>query len=55
MKRKIMKSKLLDGVFFSKNGIRLIWAIIAVITLIVIGEVLFVDPFAKLLSKIGLS
>lgn len=50
-----MKNYYSDKVFFSKKGIRLIWAILAVITLIVIGEVLFVDPFAKLLSKIGLS
>ena len=50
-----MRNYYLNIAFFSKKEIRLIWAILAVITLIVIGEVLFVDPFAKLLSKIGLS
>jgi len=42
-------------VFFSKKGIRLIWAILSVITLIFIGEILIIDPLAKLLPKVGLS
>lgn len=50
-----MKNYYLDRVFFSRNGIRLIWPILAVVTLIVIGEVLFVDPLARLLSAIGLT
>lgn len=50
-----MKNYYLDRIFFSKKGIRLIWTILAVVTLVAIGEVLFVDPFTILLSKLGLS
>ncbi|UCE17067.1 MAG: CPBP family intramembrane metalloprotease [Gemmatimonadota bacterium] len=50
-----MNKKLLNTLFFSKSGLRLIWPIIAVALLIYVGEVLFVDPFGNLLSKVGLS
>lgn len=50
-----MNNKYLNSLFFSQKGIRLIWPALTVIILIVIGEILFVDPFGKLLSKIGFS
>lgn len=50
-----MKNRYLDKIFFSKKGIRLLWGILAVIAFIFVGEILLVDPFGILLSKIGLS
>jgi membrane protease YdiL (CAAX protease family) len=50
-----MKNKHLNKLLFSKRGIRLIWSIFTLVTMIFIGEILLVDPFVKLLSKIGLS
>lgn len=50
-----MNNKYLTILLFSKKGIRLIWPILGVILLILIGEIIFVDPFGNLISKFGLS
>ena len=41
--------------FYSGQQIRLIWPIVTVILIIVLGELLIVDPFGKLLILLGLS
>jgi len=50
-----MISRNFNFLIYSKKGLRLIWPILGVVLLIVIGEVLFVDPFGRLLSILGLS
>ena len=50
-----MKNNLLSTLLFSSKGLRIIWSILAVILLIIICELIFVDPLSKLLSTIGLS
>ncbi len=42
-------------IFYGSKGIRLFWPIVVVILLIVLGELVLVDPFGKLLQVLGLS
>jgi len=42
-------------IFYSGRHIRLIWPIITIILLIILGELLLVDPFGRLLNFFGLS
>jgi membrane protease YdiL (CAAX protease family) len=49
-----MKSKLFRQILFSEKGIRLGWNILIFILLIVLSEILIVDPIGWLLEKIGI-
>ena len=50
-----MKNKFFKTLLFSNSDLRIIWAVLVVIVLVVVGEVIIVDPFGKLLSIFGLS
>jgi membrane protease YdiL (CAAX protease family) len=46
---------IIEKIFISKKGIRILWLVIIVITLIFLGEILIVDTSVKLLTNLGLS
>ena len=48
-----MIRNLFKRLLYSKNGIRIIWIVLVLIVLIVVSEVIIVDPIGTLLQQIG--